>query len=388
MKERTIMACICLLWCLSALSQTCVVVDEESREPIAHASLFTRYAGAFHSVTTDEQGRVTVHFPFTTLTLSHLNYERRQVRHITDTMTLKPKYRSTAEVVVRYKEPSWIRPMLQRFVKRKEALYKRVDRVLRYQYISQSIAADKFYHYLSEGWLKQTDKGFSLSQERGEIIAIDSTMLTDISNLRRLLYEDFVSELDADFIKKHLFYVNGEYQGAKGEVELSFRDKKKRGDRGAFVIDTVRCVILSARRTIATAANTHLRIKPFMLSLQRMLSGYKILQWEAISHFAYRADSTGVFFPSESGYKFFFQSEEKTPDEDGDAFLKEIGGSFTNMESRLSIVPASSAPADSTWFSLPRPWYMKYLTDADRAYEVSLAHLPATFTTLQTDTLP
>lgn len=388
MKARLLFVCLMVYCCHVSSAQTCVVVDEESGVPISHASLYTRHAGVFHSVTTDEQGRATVSFPFTTLTLSHLNYERTKVSRLTDTLTMKPKYRSTGEVVVRYREPSWIRPLLRRFVKQKEAMYRRVGRVMLYRYTSQRIGNNDYYHYLSDGWLRQGEKNYDLSQSDGRITAIDSTLLTDISNLRRLLYEDFVSEMDADFIKKHLFYVNGEYKGAKDEVELAFRDKKRRGDRGAFVIDTVRCVILSARRTLATDANKHLRTKPFMLSVQRMLSGYKILQWEAISHFSYTADSQGVYFPSEGGYKFFFQSEEKTPDEDGEAFLKEIGGSFTNMESRLSIQPASSSPADSTWMWLPRPWYLKFLSDGERTHEVRLAHLPATFTLLVTDTVP
>ena len=76
-------------------------------------------------------------------------------------------------------------------------------------------------------------------------LAPSQRKLTDAQNLRRLLHEDFVDEMDRSFIREHRFYVNGDYEGRPGEVELLFRAKKANDDRGRFVVDTVRCVVLN-----------------------------------------------------------------------------------------------------------------------------------------------
>ena len=100
---------LCLLMLIAtagyAQNTTTVVADAVTHEPVTHASLYTKEGGRFRSVITNGQGVAKVGFLFQRLTVSHLNYERLIVRHLSDTLFLKPRYQSTGEVVVTNKEP-------------------------------------------------------------------------------------------------------------------------------------------------------------------------------------------------------------------------------------------------------------------------------------------
>lgn len=368
------------LWSVASRGQTSVVADELTRQPVVHANVYSGKGKSFRSAISDEQGRVTVTFPFNRLTVSHLNYEKRTISQLPDTIWLKAKYNSTPDVVVRSKEPAWIRPFLKRFVDEKASRYAAHTKPFAYRYSSQSIGERQFYNYESEGLLRLRSpehKGYSFCQRRGMITAGDSTELTDVQNLRRLLHEDFVDEMDRSFIRSHRFYVNGDYEGQPGEVELLFRAKKANDDRGRFVVDTVRCVVLSASRAIGRKSNIDLRTSPFMLTMAKFMSGFGIDAWNVDYHVRY-AEYDGLFYPAEAAYKFFYKSHEGAVDEREEEFQQQTGGGFSNMESVLTLRPSEeSATEGEEWLSLPRSWYIKFNTDAEREYEVRLAHLNA-----------
>lgn len=389
---------LCLFPIVALGQQTSVVADEVTRLPILHANVYTGKGKAFRSAISDEQGRVTVTFPFNRLTVSHLNYERRTISHLSDTIWLKPRYNSTPDVVVRSKEPEWIRPFLKRFVDEKTTRYAAHDHPFAYHYFSQSIGERQYYTYESDGLLclrSKAHNGYAFCQGRGIITAADSTELTDVQNLRRLLHEDFVDEMDRSFIREHRFYVNGDYEGRAGEVELLFRSKKNTDDRGRFVVDTTRCLVLSATRTLGRKSNIHLRMPSFLLAMAKWLSGYGVDAWNVDYHVRY-VESGGQYYPAEAAYKLFFKAHESSPDKREEEFSEQMGGGFTNMESTLTLTPTDSAlptaddivstasfsTTDTTsvvgkWLNLPRTWYIKYNSDAERAYEVRLAHLNA-----------
>ena len=65
---------------------TTVVADAETHLPVSHASLYTKEGGRFRSVITNGKGIANVPFIFQRLTVSHLNYERLIVRHLSDTL--------------------------------------------------------------------------------------------------------------------------------------------------------------------------------------------------------------------------------------------------------------------------------------------------------------
>ena len=386
MRKISVLISFAMLLAVSAEAQRTVVVDAVTRQPVAHANLYAKEGGRFRSAVADEAGRAEVAFPFRRLTVSHLNYEKQVLSRLPDTVCLQPMVRVVSEVTVYSGEPAWIRKKLKQLLREKAQRYHNRPQVLHYDYDSQSISGSQYYRYQAGGWLRMPgadDKGYAIHQTEGHITAVDSTRLTDVANLRRMLYEDFVDELDSKFISQHRFYVDYDYEGAPGEVSLVFRGKKYGDDRGRFVIDTARCVILSAQRHLGLKANKHLRVSDFMLSMARIISGYKILDWMVDYRVAY-AETDGSWHPADIAYKFFFKTVDNETDESSQQFSRDTGSGFSNMESTVTIRPTDIHPDDSiAWKPLPRSWILKYNTDEERAYEVELSHMPATFTLLE-----
>ena len=377
----------CLLACfLFSATQTraqnrCVVIDDETEMPVSHASLFTKEGGRFHSAITNERGRATVGWTFRKLTVSHLNYERQTLSRLTDTIRLVPKYHLAAEIVVS-SEPAWIRPLLKRFVRQKNRLYGWNQQALSYHYLTQNIEGNKYYHFESDGLLRknpQDDSQFQLAQQQACITSVDSTRLTDLTNLRRMLYEDFVEEMDNGFIRSHRFSVSDRDDDLDDdEVELIFRAKNDRSDHGRFVIDTVRCVIRQVIRTTGLKANKQMRASAALLAMSRLMTGYQITAWDVdygVNYF----ENAGNWYPRDIRYKFFFKARENITEKDEASFDSLTGGGFSNMESTITLKPATSVPDTCEFKPLPRTWYIKINTDSEREYEIELANMPAQF---------
>lgn len=368
---------------LSAQRQV-VVADALTHEPVAQASLYARTGGQFRSAISGDDGRATIGFAFQRLTVSHLNYERKTVGRLTDTLFLTPRYRQTAEVVVTNREPAWIRPKLRQVARQKQRHYFDTPRTLAYDYQTQSIADRSYYRFASSGLLRMRSseqKQYALWQQQGEITALDSTRLTDVANLRRMLYEDFVWELDAGFIRSHRFSENGDYEGRnKNEIELVFRAKNRDDDRGRMVVDTARCIILSARRTTGTATNKAERTSAFLLTWAHLLTGYKIDKWKREYSVRYNEAEDGLY-PAEATYKLYMENTDHDTDEEGQAYQRQTGGGFPNMEATLRLKPAAGeAAADSArWLTLPAPWYLRLSSDAERQQEIDLSNMTANF---------
>ena len=112
--------------------QRLVVADKVTHKPIAQASIYTKENGVFHSAISNDQGVAVIDFHFTRLTFSHLNYERSVMTSLSDTIFLIPRYRETAEVIVRNVEPKWIREKLKKVAKTKWKVYFSHPRLLCY----------------------------------------------------------------------------------------------------------------------------------------------------------------------------------------------------------------------------------------------------------------
>jgi|GEM_PF-1235937 len=365
--------------------RTVVVADADTGLPVAHASLWTKSSRQFHSATTDDQGRATIGFAFDRLTVTHLNYHRRTLSALTDTIRLKPRYSSVPEVTVTNKEPAWIRPTLKRIVKRKEALEQQITATptRAYHYDTQSIGGRTFYNFKSDGLLrlKGSDQKLHLfRQDDATITSADSTRLTDFATLRRMLYEDFYDNFSNGFISDHRFRETDRNTGDKNVVELYFRSKRRNDDRGRMVIDTARCLILSVQRTVGTESNRHRLASPMLLAFARMLTGYRILKWDI----DYAAEYDGMA-PTKVRYKLFMKTKETAADKEQQQFEDSIGGGFANMEGTLTLEQPTNAKPDSLWRQLPRSWYIAEHTDAERQQELELSRMPATFIMLSDD---
>lgn len=383
MKKAFLIIISALLAFSTHAQQRVVVADNVTHEPIAQASIYTKENGKFNSTISNDHGVAVVNFSFKRLTFSHLNYERRVVTRLSDTIFLTPRYRETVEVVVRNIEPKWIREKLRQVVKTKKKMYFSQPYVLSYDYQTQSIDRHSFYSFQSKGLMQMKDTDhdyYSLSQTEGHIVSVDSTQLTDVTNLRRMLYEDFVDELDGGFIHSHKFNENGEFKSDnKNEVELMFRSKNHYDDRGRIVIDTARCIIRSAYRFTGTDTNKRERMSSVLLLFAKAISGYRVDRWNRTYHVSYIERPDGTLYPSDVSYKFYMEGYDRGDDVREKEFDQQSGAGFPNMEATLHLSPASSMPDSIAWIRLPGSWYLRLSSDQGRQNEISLSHLPATF---------
>lgn len=376
-------------------AQTVVVADAATHLPVTHVSLYSRMDGKFHSTVTDNKGRANVDFPFKRLTVSHLNYKTKQVRHLGDTILLEPKEYITAEVTITNREPEWIRKKLRAFVKTKDGKYLTKPQVRKYSYSSRSIGKRSFYQYDASGLLSMRNpnqKLYCIRPLSGTIFHDDTTRLTDTQNMRRILYEDFVDNMDKGFIRDHHFAVDTEYNGKPEEVKLLFWTDDKTGkDKGYFVIDTLHLIIPTVTRHEGLDYNKRTKVSGAMLKLNWLLSGYKILVWDVDYHCNY-APVEDSWQPVYANYKFFYSCQERIQEKKDSAYYHDTGNGFTNIESTLRLSSADSiltindtimngmeeaSQGDTTklWLRLPRSWYMRLSSDLDRREEVRLAHL-------------
>ena len=401
---------LCLL--LNALLSTdqprvVVIADATTHEPVARASLYTKENGRFRSVISDAEGRAAIGFEFQRLTVSHLNYDKLTIRSLSDTIFLKPRYRSTAEVVVTNEEPAWIRQKLKEVVRQKETHYFTQPAVMHFDYHTQSMGTNNLYRYHLGGQLRMKSadsRAYAFRQEVSDIVAVDTTFLTDIANLRRILYEDFMAELDNGFIRAHRWGENPEFKGrSDDEIELFYRSTSRSDDRGRVVIDTARCVILGATRFSGTKTNVHERMSPMLYAMARMISGYRIDVWTREYRVRYAERPDGSFYPQEVRYKTYLTGRENEVDKRQQEFSDQTGGGFPNMEATLTLTPlsttlgedivanageTSSSDLESSqservgapWEDLPGSWYIRLSSDAAQRRDVYLSNLPATFT--------
>ena len=367
---------------------TTVVADAVTHEPVAHASLYTKEGGRFHSVISNTQGVAKVGFQFQRLTVSHLNYERLTVRRLADTIFLKPKYLSTGEVVVTNKEPEWIRRCLKETVKRKTQNYFTHDGYEQVDYHTQNMGRDNIYRFHLEGLLRMKSanrKRYELLADstRSHIVASDSTRLTDTQNLRRMLYEDFMEDLTRGFISDHRFFHYADYEGAsKDEVKLSFKAKHNTDDRGWLILDTTRCIVLSAYRSTGTKTNRQERIGTMMYNVARVF-GYRVDTFTRDYRVSYAQRSDGTLYPAEVRYKMYYAGRDGDSTKEEAEFSEQTGGGFPNMEATMTLTPSPSTfnplPSTATWHELPPSWYVAFNSDSERQHEVLLSNLPATF---------
>ena len=367
---------------------TVVVADGVTRQPVARASLYTKEGGHFHSCISNEQGIAKVSFPFHRLTVSHLSYERRQLSRLSDTIFLQPKYQSTAEVVITNKEPEWIRRCLKQVVKLKEKHYFSHEGCERYDYHTQSISTNHLYRLRMAGLLQMrsaSQKHYAITVDSAAIVCVDSTRLTDTSNLRRMLYEDFMVDLDNGFIRAHRFYHNADYEGnSPHEVELRFRSKKEVGDRGRIIVDTLRHVVLSAQWFTGTKSNLKERINNAMYAMARVF-GYRIDTWTRDYHVSYAQRPDSTLYPAEIRYKMYFAGHDGDNTSRQEEFNKQTGGGFPNMEATLTLQPSTVIPSPSALHDLPPSWYIAFHSDSEREQEIALSSLPASFTIFENE---
>ena len=235
---KTIFAILLCAFFVNANAQKTVLWDATNHMPVSHAGVFTTDKGKVKSTFSDEHGIVFVDFPFNKLEISHVNYEHLDVSLLGDTIFLVPSVYLIGEVTVRPYEPDWIRTKLEDFVKNKKHQYALID-TIKYRYTSQNLGGNSLYIFVSEGFAAHNEN-FLILPTNDTIIYKDKTAGCDFTNLKSILYHDFVTDLDDRFIKDHRFFVDEEYQEAnRNIVRIGFKSTKYDKDSGTFLLDTI-----------------------------------------------------------------------------------------------------------------------------------------------------
>ena len=186
-----------------------VICDAVSKVPIPYANVFKAEEGNFRGTTSDERGAVNVNFPFRQLTVSHVSYSSRTFDVLPDTVFLIPKERLLGEVVVGNAEPQWIRSFLEKFVLKKKSTYRAVRKNFNYNYQTRNTSDSSGYWFENTGVIcvpATTEKRLFMVKPATVYIHFkDKTAGCDFANMKRMVYHDFVDELDGKFIKAICF---------------------------------------------------------------------------------------------------------------------------------------------------------------------------------------
>ena len=356
-----------------AAQKTCVLFDKTNNVPVAFANVFKSEDKTIVGTVSDENGVVSVDFDFKLLNITHINYENVVIEHnLSDTVFLIPKNGLLNEVVVRSGEPIWIRPLLKRFIREKKKHYNQETNHFDYSYISRNVSDSSGYWFESDGKVKiENDSKMvcRINPTIGVIHYKDSTAGCDFSNMKRMLYNDFVALLDDKFLKRHSFLENDAFVSSDNNiVQLIFKSTKyDDGDKGIITLDTARCLILSVKRETGLDYNLNTNTDGITRSSIRLATGYRYTRWFVSSETFYESDGDNVY-PSEYRYKMLICSESDKK--------KYKGTRFESVESKISLQKTQET-SDENYIELPRIWYMKIIVSKQETLnEAKLQAIP------------
>ncbi len=348
-----------------------ILWDKTNDIPVSHASVYTTKNGEVNSTYSGDDGTVYVNFQFEDLIISHVNYKRKIVSGIQDTIYMEPNVQILSELVVKAVEPEWIRPLLEEFLKDKKPMYCIQD-TLQYNYMSQNLGGNSLYAFESDGFVTKQEL-YSIHPVKNTITYKDKTAGCDFSALKNILYHDFVSDINDKFIKEHKFYVDDEYK-SQGEniVRICFKSIKYKEDSGYFLIDTLDNVLLKAKRTTGLDYNVKDRTNPFVRSTFSLLAGHKYKKWEIEYEVDYCRQGN-TYYVSSCRYNNMMLEEFSNK--------KYTGGTFNNITSVYSATPLQGGGIENKDFLiLPAPFSMKIIqTKKERKLEESLQQVQKSY---------
>jgi len=378
-KKRLVLTTLLLLTTTQQLllSQTTgVIIDNESRRPIPYVSIYTKEGETVLGAMSNEHGAFSISFPFQTLFFSHINYKKTEVRKeaLGDTIFMTPASVLLGEVVVNSKQPRWIPRILDKIVQQKNKNYQNTEKQFSYNYDSYTLGDSSGYAFKSSGNLLLpkliNNPQYYINAQNNLIKYKDKTAGVDFSNLKRMLYMDFISYFDNKFISNNNFRQNALFQTPNHQlVQLFFNDKKYQTTNGYLVVDTVNNVILEAEHNVSTEYNikhnTTLYFKAFSSTL-----GIKHNLWITRSHSKYSKQGNS-YYMTESTYKFSRKSTVKNKKTDAQY--------FTTIESKVSL-NNPSIETDKKLIPLLKPFdAITIYTKKMRRKEEALNKVPVTF---------
>ncbi len=343
-----------------------VVWDKTNNIPVPFVNVYTTSNGMTLATASDAEGHFEVNFDFNQLTISHIEYKKMEISTLPDTIFLQPNTNILQEVVVTNQEPDWIRLMLRRLIKEKDTRYAAKSKVYDYEYETRNIEDSLGYWFESKGQLCLTPEKelHTIDPMIGIIHFKDTTAGCDFSNLKRMLYFDFVNELDKDFIKQHRFFVNTEYHCDNANVvEISFNSEKYKEDKGRFLVDTARCAILEAQRNMGRDYCIANYTQNFLRSAFKQLAGMEYKDWLVSNRFQY-TEQNGYYYLKKGTYKIYqsiiYDRKEVAPKQ------------FYSSEASVTLTTTEHQTSD-TFLPLPPPHLPKFiLTKKEQRQEEAL----------------
>ena len=136
-----------------------------------------------------------------------MNYEKSEIKKsdLSDTIHLMPTTVMLDEVVVSNSEPAWIKRVLNRIAEQKSQHYQTIEKTLAYKYETYTLTDSNGYAFKSNGNLLvpklSNSSKYYLDAQNNTIKYKDKTAGVDFSNLKRMLYNDFINSFDKKFIE-------------------------------------------------------------------------------------------------------------------------------------------------------------------------------------------
>jgi hypothetical protein len=379
MKLKIVAALILLTTtCQLLLSQTKgVVVDKASHQPIPYVSIYAKIGDKVFGAVTNDKGEFNIDFSFQTLFFSHINYEKTEITKssLRDTIYLMPTTTMLSEVVVSSKQPHWINSVLKKIVEQRNKNYQTTEKVLAYKYETYTLNDSNGYAFKSNGNLLipqlKKNSQYKIEAQKNIIKYKDKTAGTDFSNLRRMLYDDFLLNLDSKFITENKFSQNGSFANKnKNIVQLHFSSKKYTDYEGYLVIDTLNKVILEVERSSGTDFNIKTQTSALLRSVFSSKIGFTYNTWitKTITKFAKVGQS---YYISDCKYKFYMKSTTQNK--------KFHSQHFTSIESHLSLENPTQN-SEIKFIVIPKPYYMLvFYTKKMKQEEEALNKVPVSF---------
>ena len=378
-KQKISLAVLMLLTIAGQLSMAQtkgIVVDKKSHQPIPYASIYTKNAKTVLGAMSDENGLFSLDFPFQTLFFSHINYEKTEIKkeNLRDTIFLTPASVLLSEVLVSNKQPKWIPRILEEIVKQKNNNYQNTDKQFSYAYESYTLGDSSGYAFKSKGNLRipklSGSPQYYIDAQNNIIKYKDKTAGVDFTNLKRMLYADFIGYFDTKFINSNNFKQNSQFETSDPHlVQLYFNNKKDKATNGYLVVDTLNNAIVEVEHNAGTEYNiknnTTLYFKAFSPGL-----GIKHSLWVTKSHTKYSKQGNS-YYMVESKYKFSRKSTVKNKKTDAQY--------FTSIESELFLNNPSTA-TDNNMIPLLKPFdAITIYTKKMQRYEATLNKVPVRF---------
>lgn len=379
-NHRIVINAVCFVFlCSSTLvAQTRgVVIDSESLLPIPYVSIYSTSGDGVLGAMSNEHGLFEIDFAFQQLFFSHISYEKQAIAlsDMHDTIYLRPIVNMLGEVVVSNKQPAWVNRSLKKIVHEKTKKYQTTQSTCAYSYNTYTLNDSNGYAFSSKGQLLVPKLGqnmaYKLATEHNVIYYKDSTAGVDFSNLRRMLYADFVTGFDAKFIREHQFRPNSFFEHPNPYVvQLTFTSNKFSDDDGYLIIDTLNHVILEVERNVGTDCNLKTQTSSFLRTVFYSKMGFTYDKWITKMHTVYQKQDASYRMTT-CEYKFYMKTTRKH--EYADAVY------FTSIESSLIVDDFQGSPSKA-FNVIPKPYYLlTIMTKEMRQEEEKLNNIPVLF---------